>query len=152
MQAVQPNFYLGEASMNFQKYFPLMGRTFIGLSFLYPGLNNLINFGEAQERLTGQLPFPTLALAGNILCCLVGAISLILGYKVRWGTVILILFLIPTTLVFHQFWADPSETSAFLKNLALIGSLLYVYYAGAGAVSLDAKLARLSESQHPSIE
>jgi uncharacterized membrane protein YphA (DoxX/SURF4 family) len=128
--------------MSFQKYLPLMGRTFIGLSFLYSGLNNLINFGATQERIAGQLPFPGLALAGNICCCLVGAISLILGFKARWGAVLLILFLIPTTLVFHQFWADPSEGSAFLRNLASIGALLYVYYAGAGAVSLDARAAR----------
>jgi uncharacterized membrane protein YphA (DoxX/SURF4 family) len=128
--------------MSFQKYLPLMGRTFIGLSFLYSGLNNLLNFSATQERIAGQLPFPGLALTGNILCCLVGAISLILGFKVRWGAIILILFLIPTTLVFHQFWVEPSQANAFLKNLALIGSLLYVYYTGAGAVSLDAKTAR----------
>ncbi|NJO80139.1 MAG: DoxX family protein [Cyanobacteria bacterium RM1_2_2] len=128
--------------MSFQKYLPLMGRTFIGLSFLYAGLNNLTNFGATQERIAGMLPFPGLALAGNILCCLIGAISLILGFKARWGAVILILFLIPTTLVFHPFWADSSQANAFLKNLALIGSLLYVYYTGAGAVSLDAKSAR----------
>jgi uncharacterized membrane protein YphA (DoxX/SURF4 family) len=138
--------------MSFQKYLPLMGRTFIGLTFLYSGLNNLINFGATQERISGMLPFPGLALTGNILCCLIGAISLILGYKVRWGAIILILFLIPTTLVFHQFWADSSETNGFLKNLALIGALLYVYYAGAGAVSLDAKSARLPESRRASIE
>lgn len=137
--------------MRFQKYFPLMGRTFIGLSFLYSGLNNLMSFSETQERIAGQLPFPGLALAGNILCCLVGAISLILGYKIRWGAVILILFLIPTTLVFHQFWADPSQASPFLKNLASIGALLYVYYAGAGAVSLDERAAR-PDSQRASIE
>lgn len=132
--------------MSFQKYFPLMGRTFIGLSFLYSGMNNLLNFSATQERLAGQLPFPSLALAGNILCCLIGAISLILGFKVRWGAVILILFLIPTTLVFHQFWVDPSEANPFLKNLAFIGALLYVYYTGAGAVSLDARMARQNRS------
>lgn len=137
--------------MHFQKYFPLIGRTFIGLSFLYSGMNNLLNFSATQAQLTEQLPLPGLALAGNILCCLVGAISLILGYKVRWGAVLLILFLIPTSLVFHDFWADPSQASPFLKNLALIGALLYVYYTGAGAISLDSRLAP-SELQRPSIE
>jgi uncharacterized membrane protein YphA (DoxX/SURF4 family) len=41
--------------------------------------------------------------------------------------------------VFHNFLADPKEMTNFLKNLGLIGGLLMVYYAGAGAISLDAR-------------
>jgi uncharacterized membrane protein YphA (DoxX/SURF4 family) len=59
---------------------------------------------------------------------------------VRWGAVLLIIFLIPTTLVFHPFWANPDETIAFLKNLGLIGGLLLMYYVGAGSVSVDEKM------------
>ena len=49
----------------------------------------------------------------------------------------LILFLIPATLVFHNPIANPDEMNAFLKNIGLIGGLLMVIYAGAGALSID---------------
>ncbi len=49
----------------------------------------------------------------------------------------LILFLIPATLVFHNPLADPGEMNSFLKNIGLIGGLLMTIYAGAGALSID---------------
>lgn len=99
-----------------------------------------MDFAATEQMMVEKgLPLAGLLLIGNIIFQLVGGISLVLGYKVRWGAIILILFLIPTTLVFHNFLANPDELTAFLKNLALIGGLLMVYYAGAGAVSLDAR-------------
>ncbi|MGC1247683.1 MAG: DoxX family protein, partial [Spirulinaceae cyanobacterium] len=58
--------------------------------------------------------------------------------KVRIGAILLIIFLIPATLVFHN-PAVPGEINNFLKNLALIGGLLMTIYAGAGALSLDSQ-------------
>lgn len=121
-------------------YIPLAARICLSLIFLYGGIKNLTGFAATEQMIAARgLPFPSLMLLGNIVFQLVGAISLVLGYKVRWGAILLIVFLIPTTLVFHNFLADPKETIPFLKNLSLIGGLLMVYYAGAGALSLDAR-------------
>lgn len=120
------------------KYIPLVGRAFLSSIFLYSAITKIFGFAGTQQMLAERgLPLPTLMLLGNIIFQLVGGLSLILGYKTRIGALILILFLIPTTLVFHNFLADPAETTAFLKNLALIGALLMVSYFGAGPVSLD---------------
>ncbi|WP_413164392.1 FAD-dependent oxidoreductase [Capilliphycus salinus ALCB114379] len=120
------------------KYIPLIGRAFLSSIFLYSAITKIFGFAATQEMIAARgLPLPTLMLLGNIIFQLIGGISLILGYKTRIGAVILILFLIPTTLVFHNFLADPGETTAFLKNLALIGALLMISYFGAGPVSLD---------------
>ncbi len=121
-------------------YIPLAARICLSLIFLYAGLKNITSFSTTQQMIAQKgLPLPALMLLGNIVFQLIGAISLILGYKVRWGVILLILFLIPTTLVFHDFWANPKETISFLKNVGLIGGLLMMYYAGAGPVSLDAR-------------
>lgn len=120
------------------KYIPLVGRSFLSSIFLYSAITKIFGFAGTQQMIADRgLPFPTLMLLGNIIFQLVGGISLILGYKTRIGALVLIAFLIPTTLVFHNFLADPAETTAFLKNLALIGALLMVSYFGAGPVSLD---------------
>ncbi|HEY9612070.1 DoxX family protein [Allocoleopsis sp.] len=132
-------------------YIPLAARICLSLIFLYGGIKNITGFSATQQMIAARgLPLPGLMLLGNIVFQLIGAISLLLGYKVRWGAILLILFLIPTTLVFHDFWANPKETIAFLKNLGLIGGLLMVYYAGAGAVSLDARTSLSSQPRSSS--
>ena len=75
---------------------------------------------------------------------LIGALSLILGYKTKWGAGLLIIFLIPVTLLMHNFWAAPEEAFKlemihFMSNLSILGGLLYVVAAGPGKLSLDEK-------------
>jgi putative oxidoreductase len=80
-------------------------------------------------------------LAGVI--AFVGGLSVLLGYRARFGAFLLLLFLVPVTLVMHRFWgvADPTmaqiQKAMFMKNLALIGSTLLLMYYGPGPVSLD---------------
>ncbi|MGF1497443.1 MAG: DoxX family protein [Elainellaceae cyanobacterium] len=129
--------------MSIPKYFPLVGRALLSSIFLYAGINNLLTFSSTQQGIaaSGLIP-PALAapaVLGNVFCCIVGSLSLILGLKARWGAALLIIFLVPTTLLFHQFWADSAETIPFLKNMSLVGALIYVAYFGAGPVSLDAR-------------
>ena len=54
----------------------------------------------------------------------------------------LFLFLIPTTLLFHNFWAysgadQANQMQHFLKNLAIMGGLLAIVGFGAGPLSCD---------------
>jgi len=53
------------------------------------------------------------------------------GFKVRVGAFLLLIFMIPVTLIMHPFWFSigsemHQEISIFLKNLSLIGALLYI--------------------------
>ncbi|MGL6136758.1 MAG: DoxX family membrane protein, partial [Planktothrix sp.] len=76
-------------------------------------------------------------LGGTIVFQILGGLSLVLGYKTRLGAWLLILFLIPATVIFHNFWDIPSEKIDFLKNLSIMGGLLMITYFGAGPVSVD---------------
>ncbi|NET90096.1 MAG: DoxX family protein [Kamptonema sp. SIO1D9] len=122
------------------KYLPLIARVFIALIFFYAGIKNLLGFASMVGVLSEKGIFlPELMLFASIVFQVLGAVLLVVGYKARWGGILLIVFLIPTTLIFHNFWVNPEETIAFFKNLALIGALLQVYYYGAGPVSLERK-------------
>jgi uncharacterized membrane protein YphA (DoxX/SURF4 family) len=60
---------------------------------------------------------------------LAGSILLVSGFFMRLGAFLLLIFLIPTTLVYHDFWfqvgdARALELTMFMKNLALIGSFI----------------------------
>ncbi|MEL6248599.1 MAG: DoxX family protein [Cyanobacteria bacterium J06648_16] len=119
------------------QYIPLIARVFLSLIFLNAAYNHLTGFAGFAEMIGGRLPLGGLLAAFTVLFQFLGSLSLILGYKVKIGAALLIIFLIPATLIFHNFIGDPSQINPFLKNVGLIGGLLMVIYTGAGAVSLD---------------
>ncbi|HET7058773.1 MAG TPA: DoxX family protein [Nitrospiraceae bacterium] len=82
----------------------------------------------------------TLFYVGAIVIEVGGGLSLLLGYWTRAGAVALMLFMIPTTLIFHTNFADQNQMIHFLKNLAMFGGLFYVAAYGAGPLSLEAHL------------
>jgi putative oxidoreductase len=120
------------------KYLPLAARVCLCLIFLKAGISHILGFNSTVEMMTKNgLPIANVLLFFTAIFQLLGGLSLLLGYKVKLGSILLILFLIPATLVFHNFIADPNETNDFLKNIGLIGGLLMIIYTGAGALSID---------------
>jgi putative oxidoreductase len=79
---------------------------------------------------------------------LVGGLSVLLGYHTRLGAWLLVIFLVPVTLVMHNFWSisDPMtlqiQKAMFMKNLAMIGGALVIGYFGADPLSLDALISQ----------
>ena len=68
--------------------------------------------------------------ASGILA-LLGGLSILLGYRARFGAFLIVLFLVPVTLFMHKFWglSDPQmammQRVNFLKNVALLGGALH---------------------------
>ena len=89
------------------------------------------------------VPLATLAVPLAGLLAFVGGVSVLLGYRARFGAFLLLLFLVPVTLVMHDFWnvSDPAmammQKANFLKNVSLMGGCLLLMYYGPGPVSLD---------------
>lgn len=121
-----------------QKYTPLVARTFLAIIFLNSGIGKLADFAGTQQQIASAgLPLAAVVTVFTIAFQLLGGAALILGYKARIGSILLLLFLIPATLVFHNPLVDPSQMTQFLKNLAIIGGLLMVTAYGSGPVSVD---------------
>lgn len=120
------------------KYLPLAARVCLCLIFLKAGISHITGFSGTVEGMNNMgLPIPEILLIFTIIFQILGGLSLLLGYKVKIGSILLILFLIPATLVYHNPIGDPGQINDFLKNIGLIGGLLMVIYAGAGALSID---------------
>lgn len=116
-------------------YLPLAGRICLALIFLYSGVNHILGFPGFVSQIASQgLPIPSVLAIGAIVALIGGALSLILGFKTKIGAILLIIFLIPTTLLFHPPFSD---SIGFLKNLALVGGLLVIMSSGPGLVSVD---------------
>ncbi|MEW5877470.1 MAG: DoxX family protein [Acidobacteriota bacterium] len=83
-----------------------------------------------------------LFLSAAILLELAGGLSLLMAFKTRIGALLLIPFLIPTTLIFHNSWAlDGADRQMqiihFMGNLAILGGLLVVSGRDPGSMSVD---------------
>jgi putative oxidoreductase len=123
-------------------YGPLAGRILIAPLFLLSGFHKITGFSSVAATMAKVgMPFPEVFVIGAIAFELGGAIMVLLGWHARWGALLLILFTIPATLLFHDFWAvDAAQYSGqlthFMKNLAILGGLLYVMAAGSGPLSL----------------
>lgn len=82
------------------------------------------------------------------LIALAGGLSVLFGFHARLGGWLLVLFLVPVTVIMHNFWAmtDPAsfqiQLTWFIRNLLLLGGALWIACCGAGAFSLDALMAR----------
>ena len=66
-------------------------------------------------------PIASVLLVGAIICLILGSGFFIFGENQKIGSVFLLLFLIPTTIIFHLF---PFHQRAFFVNLGLIGGLI----------------------------
>ena len=124
-------------------YGPFAGRVLLALIFVISGYNKLVGFDGTVGYIASKgLPLPQLAAAAAIAIELVGGVLLVIGWQTRWAATASFLFMIPTTLIFHAFWAAPAanlqmETIQFMKNLCIMGGMLYVMAFGAGPLSVD---------------
>ena len=122
-----------------------LGRIFLALLFVVSGIGKITGYaGTAAVMASKGLPLVDILLPLTIAVELGGGLLLAVGWKARWAAAVLFLFLIPTTLIFHQFWGiDPKlvqmQKIHFLKNVAIMGGMLMVLAVGAGPWSVDRK-------------
>lgn len=127
---------------------PLIARILLSLIFLMSGISKIFNFGQTASYMGNVgLPMPEILLLATIAIEVVGAAMIVLGYGARWAGLIIFLWLIPTTFVFHAFWDVPpdrmrSEMNSFMKNIAIMGGMLYIWFFGSGPFSLDNRRSR----------
>jgi putative oxidoreductase len=127
----------------------LVGRILFSLLFIMSAAGNFKPETIAYAASAG-VPLANLAVPASGILALLGGLSIMLGYKARWGGIALVAFLAPVTVMMHNFWAvtDPMmhqmQFVNFMKNLGLIGGALMFVVNGAGAFSLDSWLEHRS--------
>jgi putative oxidoreductase len=116
----------------------LIGRILLSLIFLSSLISKITNFqGTLSYMQSYKMIFAPFFLICAILFEGIGGLSLFSGFLTRYGSLLLIIFLIPTTIIFHTNFSDQSQSINFMKNVAIMGGLLYVFSYGAGKISLD---------------
>lgn len=130
----------------------LLSRLCLSTIFLIAGFDKIFNYSYIYDQIAAKnLPSPFLLYLGAIVLEIVFGATLLLGFWTRTSALILCLYLIPTTFLFHDFWNSSPEMTKiqiamFLKNIAIIGGLIAILTAGAGRFSLD--YSRMCQKEH----
>jgi len=131
----------------------LVGRIMLALIFVLSGIGKLrgpaMTAGYmAHAGFPHGLVYPGLYL--SILVELGCGFLVIVGYKARWAALIIFLWLIPVTLIFHvmpyqqavhqhQTMIALQQQTNYMKNIAIMGGLLMIASLGAGRLSIDGR-------------
>lgn len=116
----------------------LLGRIFLSIIFFSSGYNKIVSFAATQKYMESHgLPLVQFLLVLAIFAELAGAISLVLGIYTRLGALALLLFMIPTTLIFHTDFSQRVQLIQFLKNLSMMGGILAFMAMGDGGLGYD---------------
>jgi putative oxidoreductase len=110
--------------------------------FTVPNASNLAQLLASKGTLGSAF-----ALAVAVALLVVGCLSIIVGYKARFGALLLLMFLTLGIYCFHGigFWtlvstqARQDQIVFLMTNLSLMGAMLFIIANGAGPMSLDAK-------------
>jgi len=121
----------------------LIARLAIAPLFLISAFYKLAQWPGIVTALDNQgAPLP---MVGGVLAVAAEAvlpILLILGLRMRWTALGLIVYVLGTNLIAHRFWefsggAQLGQMLAFFKNIALCGGLLVLTISGPGRFSMQ---------------
>jgi putative oxidoreductase len=131
----------------FQGPLTVLGRLLLCTIFFMAAVGNKIpHFSDVAKYMeSAGVPAPQFMLAGAIVFLLAGSMSIIVGYKARIGAALLLTFLVLASYYFHPFWrlegqAQQEQMIQFMKNLSMMGAMLFIMANGAGRMSVDSLL------------
>jgi putative oxidoreductase len=127
----------------------LLGRLAIGILYAPSGFGKLTGIhgpglsGFAQYLAGKGVPGPAIAWA--VVAAAVeffASAAIVLGLQTRLAALLLAVFTVAAAVLGHPFWAVAADQYQnqyvhFLKDVAIIGGLLYVFVRGAGPISID---------------
>lgn len=131
--------------------FDLIGRILISAIFIFEGIDSIL-FAEKTKLTMAEYGItwkPDLLLYTSIVALMIGAVMLLIGYRIRLGVWLLLLYWLPVTFIVYSFWNDPQEMQRlhaimFMKNIAVAGGLFMIASHGGGKYSVQ-RLFRVSK-------
>ena len=123
--------------------FDLIGRIMMSAIFVFEAIDSIMYAEQTKITMAEYGIFwkQDLLLYGSITMLIIGALMLLIGYRVKFGVWLLLLYWIPVTCIIYSFWNDPVETQRlnaifFMRNIAIAGGLLIIAANGAGKYSI----------------
>ena len=122
----------------------LVGRIFLSALFLIEGVGKLFT----QEQVIMYMEdysVPSILFIPAVVVEILFPLLLIIGYKTRLAALVMILFTLTVTIIFHTDFSDGMQLIFFLKDLAIAGGFMIIIAYGSNKFSLDHLLNSKSE-------
>jgi putative oxidoreductase len=121
----------------------LLGRILFSVIFIRSGINHFTKVSMmAQYTASKGVPAARFMVQFTGVMAFVGGVSVLLGAYARLGALLLVLFLIPTAMLMHNYWTikDPmargNDQAHFIKDISMAGGAMMIWYFGSGPFSL----------------
>ena len=115
------SFLKNKSIKSFLDFFARVSISAIFISAIPSKINDFEGTVEYISSKSIPEPISSILLVGAIICLILGSGFFIFGENQKIGSVFLLLFLVPTTIIFHVF---PFHQRALFMNLGLIGGLI----------------------------
>jgi putative oxidoreductase len=122
--------------------YALVGRILLSIIFIVSATAKIMEWNGTMHMMTAKgIPLPALALTAATVIEMIGGLAILLGVFSRVSALVVLLYLIPVTLIMHDFWSvGPAQMNIqlvnFLKNLAIMGGLSLLSGYGPGRFCL----------------
>jgi putative oxidoreductase len=120
----------------YKALFQIIGRVLLSLIFLVSGVSKILGWHQTVAWVASKgVPAAPVLLAVAVGVELLGGLSVLTGFCSKLGALLLIAYLIPVTVMFHNFWSFQGaerqlQWIMFLKNVAIVGGLFLVEALG----------------------
>jgi putative oxidoreductase len=119
----------------------LAGRSLLSVLFLLSGVGKIGAYATTAAYMS-SFGLPGALLPVVIATEVLGALAIILGWQTRVTALLLAGYSLLAALIFHANFGDQIEMIMFLKNVSIAGGFLLLVANGAGALSVDRRLAK----------
>jgi putative oxidoreductase len=129
---------------------PLVARILMCGIFIPAAIGKSFDWqGNAAYMRAHGMPLVPFFLGAALIVEVVGPLCLIAGYRARLAALVMALYLVPVSFIFHPITKGGGAQTGFLKNVGIIGGLLMITAFGAGTIALDARRRHLQALNSP---
>ena len=112
------------------------GRIFLSTLFLFEGVRKFFYQDETIEYME-SFGVPELFFYPSIFFEIIIPTLLIIGFKTRIVALLMFLFTISVSVIFHTDFSEGIQMMLFLKDIAIAGGFMIIIAYGPGKISLD---------------
>ena len=116
-----------------------LGRIFLSTIFLIEGFRKLF-FQEQTIEFMEAYGVPGILFIPSVIVEILFPLLIIVGYKTKVASLVMILFILTVTIIFHTDFSNEMQLIAFLKNIAIAGGFLIIFARSTGKYSIDYKI------------
>ena len=111
-------------------------RIFLSLLFLIEGIRK-ISIQESVIMYMEDYGVPGILFIPSIILEILFPLMIIVGYKTKLAALILSIFTFAVAIIFHTDFYEDMQIVFFLKDLAIAGGFMMIFFYGANKISLD---------------